>query len=65
MINLTLGEAIYVLKECLLAYQELLAKFSAVSISKFYSGLNAEGKLKVWVNDNLSLNTNVIRSTHN
>ena len=65
MINLTIGEAIYVLKECLLAYQELFSKFSAVSISKFYSGLNAEGKLKVWVNDNLSLNINLSKSAEN
>lgn len=59
MINLTLSESIYVLKECLLAYQELFNKFSAVSINKFYSGLNAQGKLKVWINDNLAVNNNV------
>ena len=58
MINLTLGQAIYVLKECLWAYQELFVRFSAVSISKFYCGLNAQGKLKVWINDDFSVNCN-------
>jgi hypothetical protein len=50
MINLTLSEAIYVLIECLHAYEELFSKFSAVSINKFLIGLNAQGRLKVWIN---------------
>lgn len=45
------------LRECLLAYQELLGRMLAVTINKFYVGLNSEGKVKVWVNDNLAINS--------
>jgi hypothetical protein len=50
MINLTLNETIYILKECLIGFQELFHKLPAVTVNKFVIGLNQEGKLKIWIN---------------
>ena len=53
---LTMDEAIYVLISTLHAYELLIQQFAVNYPSPFSIGINYKAQVKVWINDNWSIN---------
>jgi hypothetical protein len=54
---LTLLEARYMLRECLIGFNSLFEVFGLFDIEPTFIAINDQGKVKVWLNDIYGLNT--------